>query len=124
LHRWLGLFIGGWFALVGLSGSILVFEDQVDAFLNPHLLTEPRGGVPLPPQAMLVRVAEEFPLARTERIRLPPHSNARGEVYRMTVRVAPHLRTGSPRIEAMFSPVSGELLGVREAETIGVTRPY
>jgi len=121
LHRWLGLFIGGWFALVGLSGSILVFEDEIDAFLNPHLLTDMRRGPHVPPHEMLNRVADAFPLARTERIR-PPRQL--GEVYRITIRVAPHLRTGSPRVEAMFSVVSGELLGVREADTIGVTRPY
>jgi uncharacterized iron-regulated membrane protein len=121
LHRWLGLFIGGWFALVGLSGSILVFEDDIDAWLNPHLLTDARSGVVLPPHAMLNRVAEAFPLAKTERIRPP---QAPGEVYRITLRVAPHLRTGSPRAEAMFSAVSGDLLGSREADTIGITRAY
>jgi uncharacterized iron-regulated membrane protein len=121
LHRWLGLFIGAWFALVGLSGSILVFEDEIDAFLNPQFLTDNRSGPRLQPQAMIERVADEFPLARAERIR-PPRQP--GQVYRITLRVAPHLRTGAPRAEAMFSAVSGELLGVREADTIGITRPY
>ena len=121
LHRWLGLFIGAWFALVGLSGSILVFEDDIDAWLNPHLLTDTRSGAHLPPHAMLPRVAEAFPLAKTERIRPP---KVPGEVYRITLRVAPHMRTGSPRAEAMFSAVSGEILGSREADTIGITRPY
>jgi uncharacterized iron-regulated membrane protein len=121
LHRWLGLFIGAWFALVGLSGSILVFEDEVDALLNPQLLTDKRSGPRLPPHAMIERVAEAFPLSRIERIR-PPGSQ--GGVYRITIRVAPHLRTGAPRAEVMFSAVSGELLGVREADAIGITRPY
>ncbi len=39
VHRWLGISLGVWFALVGLSGAILVFEDPIDAWLNPHLLT-------------------------------------------------------------------------------------
>ena len=111
-------------ALVGLSGSILVFEDEIDAFLNPHLLTDARRGPYLPPHEMPGRVAEAFPLARTERIRPPRQSNNAGAVYRITIRVAPHLRTGAPRAEAMFSAVSGELLGVREADTVGITRPY
>jgi uncharacterized iron-regulated membrane protein len=121
LHRWLGLFIGAWFALVGLSGSLLVYEDEIDAFLNPQLLRDTRRGAQLPPHAMLERVADAFPLAKTERIR-PPRT--RGEVYRVTIRVAPHMRIGSPRAEAMFSAVSGALLGSREADTIGLTRPY
>lgn len=121
LHRWLGLFIGSWFALVGLSGSILVFEDEVDAWLNPQLLTDQRRGPQLQPHAIIERVAEAFPLARVERIR-PPREP--GEVYRITFRVAPHLRTGSPRAEAMLSAVSGEVLGTREADVVGITRPY
>ncbi len=36
------MFIGGWFALAGLSGSILVFEGEIDAWLNPHLLNDTR----------------------------------------------------------------------------------
>ncbi|MEQ1776604.1 MAG: PepSY-associated TM helix domain-containing protein, partial [Burkholderiales bacterium] len=121
LHRWLGLFIGCWFALVGLSGSILVFEDEIDEFLNPQLLADARSGAHLLPHALLARVAEEFPLAKAERLRPPRES---GGVYRITLRVAPHLRTGSPRVEAMFSAVSGELLGMRDADTVGITRPY
>lgn len=121
LHRWLGLYIGAWFGLVGLSGSLLVYEDEIDAFLNPQLLTDPRHGAVLAPHVLLERVAEAFPLAKAERIR-PPRGP--GEVYRVTLRIAPHMRTGSPRAEAMFSAISGELLGSREADTIGITRPY
>jgi uncharacterized iron-regulated membrane protein len=121
LHRWLGLFIGGWFALVGFSGSLLVYEDEIDAWLNPHLLTDTGAGVWLKPEVIPAKVAEAMPLARVERIRLPREP---GEVYRVQVRVAPHLRTGSPREEVMLSPVTGAVLGRREAETPGVTRPY
>ena len=123
LHRWLGLFIGAWFALVGFSGSLLVYEDEIDAFINPRLLTHASVGAHLPPHAILVRIADEFPLAHAERLRPPRHGNP-DDVYRVLIKVAPHLRTGSPRAEAMFNPVNGELLGTREAETIGITRPY
>lgn len=120
-HRWLGVGVGAWFALVGLTGAILVFEDPVDAFLNPTLLHDARQGPWLAPHAILDRAETDFPLGRVERLRPPA---APGEVYRLLVRVAPHMRVESPRVEAMFSPVTGELLGAREAETVGVTRPY
>ena len=121
IHRWLGLNIGVWFALVGLTGSILVFEDEVDAFLNPGLLVEHKAGPHLLPHRILARADGEFPLAHVERMRVP---RARDDVYRLLVRVAPHLRAESDRVEAMFSPVSGELLGTREAEVVGLSRPY
>lgn len=121
LHRWLGLFIGAWFALVGLSGAILVFEDEVDAWLNPQLLVDADSGVTLAPHVIADKAVEAFPLSRVERIRPPREPR---EVYRVTLRMAPHLRTGSPRVEAMFGTASGKLLGVREADAIGITRPY
>ena len=121
LHRWLGLFIGGWFALVGLSGSLLVYEDEIDAWLNPQLLVDTLTGSRLAPEDMPAKVAEAMPLARIERIR-PPREP--GEVYRVIIQAAPHLRTGSPRAEVFLSPVSGEVLGTRDADTSGLARVY
>src|SRR5262245_2212583 len=121
IHRWLGIGLGAWFALVGVTGAILVYEDQVDAFLNPQLLRDPRTGSWLPPHDILARAEDEFPLGHVERIRLPA---APGEVYRVLVRVAPHMRVESARVEATFSPATGELLGRREAEEVGFSRPY
>jgi len=121
VHRWLGIGLGAWFALVGLTGAILVYEDLVDAFLNPQLLHDPRTGPWLPPHEILARAEDEFPLGHIERIRPPA---APGEVYRVLVRVAPHMRVESDRVEATFSPATGELLGKREAEEVGFSRPY
>jgi uncharacterized iron-regulated membrane protein len=121
LHRWLGLNLGVWFALVGLTGSVLVFEDEVDAFLNPSLLVETKSGAHLLPHRILDRVDDDFPLAHVERLRVP---RAQDEVYRLLVRVAPHMRAESDRVEAMYSPVSGELLGTRQAEVTSLSRPY
>lgn len=35
LHRWVALGLGAWFALLGLSGTALVWHDELDAWLNP-----------------------------------------------------------------------------------------
>jgi len=121
VHRWLGVGVGAWFALVGLTGGILVFEDAVDAFLNPGLLREQQTGESLAIHELVARAEEAFPLGHVERIRPPA---AAGDVCRIVVRVAPHMRVESPRVEAMFSPVTGRLLGTREAEEIGLSRPY
>lgn len=40
LHLWLGLGLGGLFALLGLTGSVLVFYPQLDAALHPALRAE------------------------------------------------------------------------------------
>jgi uncharacterized iron-regulated membrane protein len=121
VHRWLGIMLGAWFALVGLSGSILVFEEPIDAWLNPALLTSRERGPALLPEELLLRVAEEHEaLGGVERIRPP---DAPGDVYRLVFRVQPNKRIRVDRMEAMFAPVTGRLLGTRPVEALGLSRP-
>lgn len=35
LHRWVGLVLGAWFAVVGLTGTVLVWHSELDRALNP-----------------------------------------------------------------------------------------
>lgn len=35
LHRWMALVFGAWFALLGLSGAVLVWHAEIDRGLNP-----------------------------------------------------------------------------------------
>lgn len=45
LHLWCGLIIGLWALVMGLSGSLLVFKDEIEAALEPELFTvEPEAG--------------------------------------------------------------------------------
>ena len=37
LHKWVALTIGVWIVLNGLSGSVLVFQRELEAALNPDL---------------------------------------------------------------------------------------
>jgi uncharacterized iron-regulated membrane protein len=120
VHRWLGIGVGAWFALVGLTGSVLVFEEPIDRWLNPGLLRNPSSGGVLAPDA-IVAVAQARELGQVERVRLPDAGN---QVYRLLIRTQPKRRVGVERIEAMFDPVTGELLGAREAERRGLAPPY
>ena len=120
VHRWLGILLGAWFALVGITGSILVYEDPIDAWLNPELLTSPERGERISPERLLAKIVAEPTLGRVERMR-PPLAD--GDVYRLTFRTSPNRRVNVERIEAMFAPVSGRLLGTRPTETLGVSRP-
>jgi len=46
VHRWLGLTVGLLFALIGLTGSVLVFDHAIDEWLNRRLLRSETGGRP------------------------------------------------------------------------------
>ncbi|MFH5804455.1 PepSY-associated TM helix domain-containing protein [Alienimonas sp. DA493] len=43
-HRWLGLSVGLLFVLLGLTGSLLVFDHAIDEWLNPDLLLSQAEG--------------------------------------------------------------------------------
>jgi len=120
VHRWLGILLGLWFALVGITGSVLVFEDDVDTWLNPRLLTSDERGPRLEPEQLLQRVEADHALGRVERVRLPV---AQGEVYRLIVRTQPNKRVSVRRVEATFAPASGRLLGTRPTEEFGLSAP-
>lgn len=121
IHRWLGIGLGVWFALVGATGSILVFEDAIDAWLNPELLTSDRRGAWLGADTIVDRAADTHALGKVERMRLPVTA---GEVYRLTIRVSPARRVGHERIEATFDPVTGALLGTRPLEVLSLERRH
>src|SRR5690606_13820535 len=36
-HRWLGLALGAFVVFVGLTGSLIVFQPEIDRWLNPGL---------------------------------------------------------------------------------------
>lgn len=44
VHRWLGLTVGLLFVLLGLTGSLLVFDHAIDEWLNPELLLAEQTG--------------------------------------------------------------------------------
>lgn len=54
LHRWMALALGAWFALVGLSGSVLVWHGDLDRALNPQWFA-PRHGCGVDASAPEVR---------------------------------------------------------------------
>ncbi|WP_166831216.1 PepSY-associated TM helix domain-containing protein [Thalassoroseus pseudoceratinae] len=56
-HRWIGLTVGLLFVLIGLTGSILVFDHAIDEWLNPNLLLTAQTGDQAP-IAEIINAAE------------------------------------------------------------------
>lgn len=123
LHRWLGIGLGVWFVLVGATGALLVYREPVDAWLNPTLLRAPQAVDATHPGldvAAIVEIAQQMPeLGRVERARAPEDAH---DVYRLQVRPLAG-RVESGRLEALFDPVSGALLGTRSLETMSLRAP-
>jgi uncharacterized iron-regulated membrane protein len=78
VHLWLGLTAGLVFALIGLTGSVLVFWQELDGWLNPELhrvSAPPQGRAAYRPLNELVQAADAVmpPGARRSTMYYPRH---------------------------------------------------
>ncbi|SAI74509.1 iron-regulated membrane protein [Bordetella ansorpii] len=117
LHRWVGLVLAAFLVVLGLTGGILAFEDELDAWLSPQLrLAEPPapGSPMLDADELAYRAQAALPRAQISQLPLqrPPGRSVRMRVY---PRVDPG--TGRPFVldynEAFFDPYDARLLGTR-----------
>lgn len=117
LHRWAGLTLGLLFVLLGLSGTLLVFEHEIDEALNPQLFHSPSTcSVPLTPDAAAAAVQAQWPKAKVGGVFLPRHE---GGSFRVTYK-APGVDSG----EALLDACTGALLGSRDRAAVGFGAPY
>lgn len=107
LHRWVGLALAALLVCEGLTGSVIVFDDALDAWLNPDLFdVAARPG--LPPQELIDRIEAQRPQASVSYIidRPPPGRAA-------VAFLSP--RGGAPLAEdeIFADPATGRVLGGR-----------
>lgn len=109
-HRYVGLSIAGFLIVAGLTGSVLTFEPELDAALNPELFEAPSSGrPPLSLDALIARVEGADPRVDVTAALLPLSS---GESVMMRVAPAP----GAPALgfdQIFVDPATGTVLGRR-----------
>ncbi|WP_051335673.1 PepSY-associated TM helix domain-containing protein [Methylocapsa acidiphila] len=67
LHRWTGLALAGFLVIVGLTGSLLAFNTELERLISPQLFAQPHPGASRLDLATLAERAEAFaPQARVE----------------------------------------------------------
>jgi len=114
LHRWFGLATAAFLFMAGITGSIIAFDDELDAWLNPHLFTVWSGGTPLPPSVMAARIEAADPRLRVVAV---PLKLTPGESARIGFRARLDPATGRPfalAFDQLFAdPASGSILGRR-----------
>lgn len=109
-HRWVGLLLAGVLLICGLTGSVLAFDDDLDAWLNPQLFRA-SSGAPLALDMLIDRVEVNDPTARVMRVGFP--TPARGSLVMSVTSRDP---AAPLRYDQVFvDPVSGEVLGRRDS---------
>ena len=62
LHRWAGLVMAGFVIVVGISGSLLAFNSELERLISPQLYAAPKPGtVPLDAAALALRAEALVP---------------------------------------------------------------
>ena len=111
IHKWIALTVGIWIALNGLSGTILVFQRDIEAALDPDLY---RTGTPYDVAIyalMEAAVHQNYPdrvIHRVERDNKFPD-----EAFRFTTRPAGEEESILTDLEIFVDPVTGEIVGDR-----------
>lgn len=113
IHRWVGIFVGLNAALLCLTGAILVYGEDIDTYLNPHLRSAVASGPMISPAAAIDVYKRARPGVAVDRIYAPAPPL---ETYR--------LRTGpkSEQLEAFVDPYKGVFLGERVREDVLVRK--
>lgn len=110
LHRYAGLATALFLVVAGLTGSIIAFSGELDAWLNPQLFrAQSQGGVPLSPDELARRIETALPDASVSYI---ARDNAPGETVLVNVegRNGKELDYG----QVFADPVTGRVQGTRE----------
>ncbi|MGY6277541.1 PepSY-associated TM helix domain-containing protein [Methylomonas sp. MgM2] len=109
LHRYLGLSAALFLLQAGLTGCIIAYQLELDAWLNPELFESPARGPVLGTAELLQALQRDWPQYRV--ISLPLNREA-GKAVRITVRPADAGREADAD-ELFVDPVSGKVLGGR-----------
>lgn len=110
-HLYVGLVIGTLFVFISLTGSLIVFASQIDAWLNADIMRveSPQSNTRFRPVEDIVASAEQVipPGARLKQsVVFPKRANG---VFQVLYQIPPAL----DNYQVMVNPYSGEVLGQR-----------
>lgn len=115
LHRWVGLAMAGFLVLAGLTGSLIAFQAELDAWLNPDLFQARTAGEALSLDDLAHAVEAADPRVAASFI-VPPAEPGRTAL--VTVSARADAGAGAPAPvgynQVFVDPVSGAILGTRE----------
>ncbi|MGJ3257144.1 MAG: PepSY-associated TM helix domain-containing protein [Alcanivorax sp.] len=112
VHRYAGLSMTVFLVIAGLTGSVLVFREELDAILNPELyqVSPPsREAELLDPLAIRRQLLDTYPQLHINWITLQPRPD-----HALNIRVQPPEENTDLDFDEVFvNPYTGEVLGTR-----------
>jgi uncharacterized iron-regulated membrane protein len=105
LHLYGALAVGIFVVIIGVTGSIMAFEDDIDRLLNPKLFDVAAEERHMPVAGLLQAAAKAYPGQRVAMMRLPQGLN--DSVY----------FTARGQKQVFLNPYTGAVLGERSSKT-------
>ncbi|MEP7363077.1 MAG: PepSY-associated TM helix domain-containing protein [Acidobacteriota bacterium] len=105
IHLYAALVFGAFILVLGLTGSVIVFTEEIDRALNPNLFSVEIGGEPLPVAEIRKMLPGHMPGLQTVSLRLPQHP---GDTYFAQFKGKHYF----------INPFNGQLVGVRDEQTL------
>lgn len=119
-HRYVGLAIAGFLMVASLSGSLIVFRAELDAWLNPELFRVPEHGAMFGFGGVAQAVERFDPTVRPGTIVYARHPGESAQVV-----VVPKPDAPSPGYNQLFvNPYDGAILGKRTYGAFGLDRAH
>jgi uncharacterized iron-regulated membrane protein len=120
VHLYLGLVSAIFLIILGLTGSIMAFEGDIDHWLHPHRWYVSVGPQILPESLLIKTVEEHFAPARVTMAQLPTEANI-GHLMYLTHGSGP----SSTRTQVVVNPYDGNILYVgpgvtKTQQTLGI----
>ena len=104
VHQWVGLAAGLFLVVISISGSALVFENEIDRALNRSTAFVAPGAQPLPIETLIARVKAAYPSDEVTGVAIAARPDL---AYELSLR---------SRQGAMVNPYTGDILGLRNHE--------
>ena len=129
LHRWSGLTVLLLLFLTAITGVVLAFRGEVDAWLNPGLFTVAPAAERVPLGELIARVESGYPGIRVSSVGLPQTAT---DSLRLFVRReqdlldppsrSPGMRSAAPFNQVFVDPYRGTVLGTRDTSAFVLDR--
>ncbi len=122
-HRWFGLAAAAFLFVAGLTGAVISWDHELDAWLNPQFYRAPGAGAARPALELARTVEAADPRVRVSY--LPLHTRT-GEAVLMSV--VPRMMIGSGRLSVLdfnqvaVDPVNGQVLARRLWGAVSLSR--
>jgi uncharacterized iron-regulated membrane protein len=105
LHLYGALGVGIFVVIIGVTGSIMAFEEDIDRLLNPKLFHVAAEGRQVPVAGLLQAAAKAYPGQRVAMMRLPQRPSD------------PASFTARGQKQVFLNPYTGAVLGERSSKT-------